>query len=120
MLNARALTIAASVGTILQVAMVVLGHSNTSIATLFAVGGMGISLIAGLIYAWNNGGGSASSITIGGVIAGGLCAFIGILVSHLLGDVPASLLLLGTVSSMVTGAIGAWLGRFLTRSATRQ
>jgi hypothetical protein len=31
--------------------MVVAGHSNRSIAKLFAVGGMSLSLIAGVIYA---------------------------------------------------------------------
>ena len=58
MLNARALAIATIVGTILQITMVVLGHSNTSIASLFAAGGMGISLVAGLLYAWRSRGGS--------------------------------------------------------------
>lgn len=116
MLNARALTIAIIVGTILQVVMVVLGHSNKSIASLFAVGGMGFSLIAGLLYAWNSRGAPASSLAVGGLIAGGVCAFIGILVSYFLRDVPASLLLLGTISSMVTGALGGWLGKFLSRA----
>ena len=50
--NSRALVLATVVGTILQVAMVVAGHSNKSIAALFAVGGMGFSLVAGLIYAY--------------------------------------------------------------------
>ncbi len=120
MLNARALAIAIIVGTILQVTMVVLGHSNTSIASLFAVGGMGISLVAGLLYAWRSRSGPASRVALGGLIAGGACAFLGILVSYVLGDVPASLLLLGTLSSIVTGAIGAWLGQFLARTAQRQ
>jgi hypothetical protein len=47
----------------------------------------------------------------GGATAGGICAFVGILVSHLMGDVPASLLLLGTISSIVTGAIGSAIGK---------
>jgi TRAP-type mannitol/chloroaromatic compound transport system permease large subunit len=36
-----------------------------------------------------------------------LCAFAGILVSYLPGDVPARVLLLGTLSSAVTGVVGA-------------
>jgi hypothetical protein len=52
---------------------------------------------------------------MGGVLAGAICALIGIAVSYFLKDVPASLMLLGTLSSAVTGAIGGWLGsRFLT------
>jgi len=115
MLNGRAVTIATIVGTVLQVAMVVAGHSNKSIAALFAVGGMSISLVAGIGYAWNARGSSAGALAFGGLIAGGVCAFIGILVSYLIGDVPATLLILGTASSMVTGAIGGLVGKLFAR-----
>jgi LytS/YehU family sensor histidine kinase len=97
--------------------MVVVGHSNTSVAALFAVGGMGFSLIAGLAYAkFASPGSRASALALGGLVAGALCALIGIFVSYLLGDVPMSLLALGTISSAVTGAIGGWLGTFLFRA----
>jgi hypothetical protein len=115
MFNSRALVLATVIGTVLQIVMVVAGHSNKSIAALFAVGGMGFSLIAGLLYAIIAKGGSTSSLAIGGLLAGAICAFIGIFVSHLLGDVPASLLVLGTVSSAVTGAVGGVVGKFFTR-----
>lgn len=118
MINTRAVLIAVVAGTVLQVAMVVAGHSNKSIASLFAVGGMGLSLLAGLIYAYiaRESGSSLGNLAIGGAIAGGVCAFIGILVSNLMGDVPASLLLLGTVSSIVTGAIGGAIGKLFVKS----
>jgi xanthine/uracil permease len=115
-LRTRALLFASVVGTILQVAMVVVGHSNASVASLFAVGGMSISLIAGLLYARWARGDSASALAIGGLVAGALCALIGIFVSYMLGDVPMSLLALGTISSAVTGAIGGWIGAFLFRA----
>jgi hypothetical protein len=115
MFETRALLIATAIGTILQVAMVVAGHTNKSIAALFAVGGMGISLIAGLLYAWLARGAPMSGAIVGGLAAGAICAFIGILVSHLLGDVPATLLALGTLSSAVTGAIGGAIGRVVAR-----
>jgi len=115
MFNSRALVLATVIGTVLQVVMVVAGHSNKSIAGLFAVGGMGFSLVAGLLYAIMAKGGSTSSLAVGGLLAGAICAFIGILISHLLGDVPVSLLLLGTVSSAVTGAIGGVIGKFFVR-----
>jgi hypothetical protein len=111
-MSIRAIIVATVIGTVLQTAMVVAGHSNKSIANLFAVGGMSVSLIAGVIYAALAGGPTGSAI-LGGVITGGLCALIGIAVSFALKDVPASLLALGTASSAVTGAIGGWLGRFL-------
>ncbi len=113
MLNTRALLLATMLGTVLQVAMVVAGHSNPSIAGLFAVGGMGFSLIAGLAYAMWARGSKTTSLAVGGAVAGALCALIGIFVSYMLGDVPVSLLALGTLSSAVTGALGGWLGKFL-------
>jgi hypothetical protein len=72
---------------------------------------MGISLVAGILYTVISTEALTRHTLVGGLIAGAACAFIGILVSVLLGDVPASLLLLGTVSSAVTGAFGGWLGR---------
>ena len=106
----RALLIASAIGTALQTAMVVAGHSNRSIAKLFAVGGMSLSLVAGVIYAVLARGEPTGSAVVGGVLAGAICALIGIAVSYFLGDVPATLLALGTLSSAVTGAIGGWLG----------
>jgi len=117
MINTRALLLATLIGTILQVGMVVAGHSNKSIAGLFAVGGMGFSLIAGLAYAMWARGGTTPSLVLGGLAAGALCALIGISVSYMLGDVPVSLLALGTLSSAVTGAIGGLIGKFLFRAS---
>jgi len=116
MFNSRALVLATVLGTVLQIIMVVAGHSNKSIANLFAVGGMGISLVAGLVYAMMARGGTTSSSAVGGLIAGGACALIGIFVSYMLGDVTASILILGTLSSAVTGAIGGWIGKLVTRA----
>ena len=115
MINRRALTIATLVGTVLQVAMVLSGHTMSSVKDLFAVGGMTISLIAGVAYALATRGENASH-ALGGLLAGGLCALIGIAVSYGLGDVPAAVLLFGTLSSAVTGAIGGWVTGRLTRS----
>lgn len=117
MINTRALLLASAVGTILQVAMVLIGHNHPSVAAMYAVGGMGLSFLAGLLYAMWARGSMTKSIVIGALAAGAICAFIGILVSHLLGDVPASLLALGTLSSAVTGALGGWVGTFLFRPA---
>ena len=113
-LSTRALLIATLVGTALQTAMVVAGHTNRSIANLFAVGGMSLSLLAGVLYAVLARDATLGAAVMGGVIAGAACALIGIFVSYLLKDVPATLLALGTLSSAVTGAIGGWLGRLVS------
>ena len=114
-LDTKSLVIATAIGTVLQVAMVVAGHSNSGVARLFAVGGMGLSLVAGLIYAWRAHPAAMSAAVAGGTIAGAACALLGILVSFLLGDVPATLLALGTISSAVTGAVGGAIGRAIGR-----
>ena len=109
MLDSKTLQTATVAGTVLQLAMVVAGHFVPYIAQyVFMFGGMGISLLAGLIY-----GRAASGLggaALGGALAGGICAVIGIAVSVVLGDTLAIILALGTVSSAVTGAIGGLLG----------
>ena len=116
-MNTKALLVATGVGTALQLAMVLAGHQVVAVQSAFMWGGLAISAVAGLLYARAAGGGTVGSDLIGGVVAGGACAFIGILVSHLLGDVPAMVLAFGTASSAVTGAIGAFLGRLVRRPA---
>ncbi|HEY8257395.1 MAG TPA: hypothetical protein VIG08_07045 [Gemmatimonadales bacterium] len=101
------------VGTILQLAMVIAGHYSPAIANQFAAGGMTISGIAGLLFALWSGKPGTGAAAGGGVVAGGVSAFLGILVSHLLGDVPASVLGFGTAGSAVTGAIGGVIGKLL-------
>lgn len=118
MLDTRTLLNAAIAGTVLQVAMVVAGHYNVYIALhVFMFGGMCISLVAGLPCgrAASGFGGAA----LGGAIAGGVCALIGIAISVALGDTPALVLAFGTVSSAVTGAVGGIIGKLLggTRTA---
>ncbi|MGH7594059.1 MAG: hypothetical protein ACRELE_09460 [Gemmatimonadales bacterium] len=113
-LSLRALVIATIVGTILQVVMVTLGHSTPAVRGIFAEGGMGLSLVAGILYAVISTEVILRDNVGGGLIAGAVSAFIGILVSCLLGDVPASLLLLGTISGAVTGALGGWIGRLFS------
>jgi hypothetical protein len=94
------------IGTLLQLAMVVSGHWVEFIKmNVFAIGGMLISALAGVIYA-RSARVDRKKSAIQGAIVGGLCALIGIAVSFFLGDVPANILALGTLSSAVTGAIG--------------
>lgn len=104
------LTRATMLGIIAQIAMVVAGHYVPAIANLFAIGGMGISALAGWAALKQRPATLAAAMG-GGALAGGICAALGIAVSVALGDVPASLIGLGTFSSAVTGAIGGLIGR---------
>jgi hypothetical protein len=104
--TSRALGNAILVGTALQLVMVIAGHWQPFIKNnVFALGGMAISLVAGVVYARAARQPRGAS-ALNGAIAGGVCALIGIVVSFALGDVPALILLVGTASSAVTGAIG--------------
>jgi len=113
-MNRRALTTSLIIATVLQLAMVLAGHWTPAVAALFAPVGMGISLVGGAIYViaarpdWKTG-------LLGGVIAGGVSALIGIAVSVALGDVPVMILVIGTLSSVATGFIGAALARLFVK-----
>jgi general stress protein CsbA len=115
MLNFPALTRSVIVGTILQLAMVIAGHVSPLVAQGFAVGGMAISAVAGFLYA-RHGAGPWWRQVAGAAVAGGVCALIGILVSFALGDVTAAILVLGTASSAVTGALGGLVGKTAKRA----
>lgn len=109
----NALIVATGIGLVLQLAMVVGGHFTPAVKELFAFGGMGFSLVAGLLYVWLAVTGSWRDDLVGGAISGGLCALIGIALSAVLGDVPAMLLLFGTLSSIVTGVMGGAVGKLV-------
>lgn len=97
-----------AVGTALQLAMVFVGHYVPSVANLFGPLGMLISALVGYLYGRELPGGRGAAAG-GGALVGGGCALVGILASWLLGDVTAMILLIGTLSSAVTGAIGGAL-----------
>ncbi|MBB6250933.1 hypothetical protein [Nitrospirillum iridis] len=101
------------IGLVLQLIMAAAGHFSPTVAQFFAIGGMLISLLAGLVQ-----GGSRPTwraAAVGGAIAGGVCALLGILASWILGDVPAMILAMGTAMSAFTGAIGGLIGWRLPR-----
>lgn len=111
-MNRSALIRATLIGTVLQLLMVISGHFVPAIAGLFAVVGMLISLVAGLLYARAAKGSWGDSV-IGGLIAGGVCAFLGILVSYLLKDVPVDILWMGTLGSAIAGLVGGVIGKLV-------
>jgi hypothetical protein len=108
------------IGTGLQLAMVLAGHYSPGVAQFFPAGGMAISAVAGALAALGSRPASLGSAAGSGAVAGGVCAFIGILVSYFLGDVPAAVLGFGTASSAVTGAIGGLVGKVLSARAAQR
>jgi len=112
-MNKDSLIIATAIGLILQLAMVVVGHYVPAIREKgFAIGGMFFSLVAGLIYARMAQAGWGGALG-GGAVAGGACAILGIAVSVALKDVPAMILAVGTIASIVTGLVGGAVGKLI-------
>jgi hypothetical protein len=111
----RPLTRATLIVAVLQLGMAVVGHYEPRVAALFAVLGMFFSMVAGYLFGWWSRPLGKVGAAAGGAVAGAVCAFIGIVESYTLGDVPAWVLAFGPVSSAVTGAVGGWLGR-ITRN----
>ena len=108
------------IGTGLQLLMVIAGHFSPAVAELFAAGGMGISGLAGVLAGLAGRPASLGSAAGRGAVAGGVCAFVGILVSYLLGDVPAGVLGFGTAGSAFTGALGGLVGKVLSARAAQR
>jgi hypothetical protein len=113
-LSYRALVSATLVGTILELIMVTTGHTNLEVRGIYPVAGMGISGIAGILYTVISTEVITRDNVIGGAIAGAISALIGIAVSVGMGDVVPLVLVVGTASSAVTGAVGGWLGRLFS------
>jgi len=110
---------AAVLGTVLQVLMVVSGHFIPSVAGLFPIIGTGLGGVAGALaglWAPDRGVGRAAGE---GLIAGGSGALIGTIISHLIGDVPTSVIAIGTGASGAAGVIGGVVGRMLASRDSR-
>ena len=109
-MDTKALFTATVIGTAAQLGMILAGHFVPFIRDHgFMIGGLLLSLAAGLIYGLRTQGRVLSSLG-GGLIAGGGCALIAIAASVALHDTPASILPFGTIGSAVIGAIGGGLG----------
>jgi hypothetical protein len=113
----RPLVIATAACAAAQLAMVIIGHSVPAVAAQFAVLGVTISLAAGILYAVLAHDGRRGGAAINGAIAGGVGALIGVIISFALGDVTASILAIGTLSSAATGALGGFAGSFFAARA---
>lgn len=111
MIEPRILLRALIVGTVLQLLMVSLGHFFPwVIVHVFEFGGMMISATAGYLYAMDSGKGYFSGATAGAIV-GGTCAFLGIALSVLLGDLANRVIPVGTAVCVLTGAVGGLFGQ---------
>jgi hypothetical protein len=110
---------AVTVGVLLLVTLVVLGHYLPWLARQMLFGTMLIAGIAGLLYAREVARGYGAG-ALGGAFAGGISALVGIAVAVLLGDAhaytlgpqPELVLIKGTAICIAMGAIGALFGQW--------
>jgi hypothetical protein len=109
-MNTRTFARVTLAATAAQVGMVIAGHFSAAVAGAFGLGGLAISLLAGVVYARLAKAGWAGALG-GGLLCGAACAFLGIGVSVFLGDVPPLLLAFGTAGSAVAGLIGGAAGK---------
>ncbi len=109
----NAFIVAAGAGFVAGLLMTIVGHYDSFVRDrVFAIGGMLIALVAGFAYVRIARGGWRDSL-VGGAASGATGALLAIAVSVLLGDVPPFVLAVGTMASIVTGLIGAALGRVM-------
>ena len=113
-MNRKDLIIAVAIGAVLQLAMVVSGHWVEAIRGQYMALGLGIAFVAGLILGLRTRSGWRGTL-LGGLAAGGVGAFVGVTLSFILGDVPAPVIIFATVSSALSGLIGAALARLVRR-----
>ena len=112
-MNRRAFIVAAGGCFAAGLIMTIAGHYIAFVKdNVFAIGGMLIALVAGLVYARIGRGGWRDCL-VGGAASGALGSLLAIAISLALGDVPAFVLLVGTAASLVTGLIGGAIGRLI-------
>ena len=111
MIEWKPLLRAALVGIVLQLVMYALGDVSHWVAVnVVGFGGMMISAITGYIYAMDTAHGYFAGAT-GGAITGGVCGFIGIIFSVLLGDSLVGFIATATAIAVMVGAIGGLFGQ---------
>src|SRR4051794_19640065 len=101
-------------GALAQVILVLVGHFAPTVADEgYALGGLLIAILAGLIYARRTGG--HDHPLVGGGSAGAISALAGVLLAAVLGEAPWVMLLVGGVAGFVGGVAGGSLGVLLAR-----
>jgi hypothetical protein len=111
MIETKALQRAITVGVLLQVTMVVLGHYvGWIVLHVYAFGGMMISGTAGFLYAQDVGAGYGPS-ALCGLIAGTVCGIVELVLIVLLRDMLPFALAIGIAVSALTGVAGGLWGQ---------
>lgn len=98
------------IGGAMQLVMVLIGHWIVAVANAFGILGTLIALTVGLLFAREARDGMGGAI-VGGALAAGISAFVGVAVSFAMGDVTRDIIVIATASGLVAGAIGGAIGQ---------
>jgi hypothetical protein len=101
------------IGTVLQVAMILLGKVSPMVGQNFAIGGTSIAAITGVLASMMGKPAGMGGAAGGGAVAAGVSALIGTVVSMATGQTGMETIAIGTGSSVVAGALGGIVGQLL-------
>lgn len=111
MFDGRLLQRAAVTGILLELTMVAVGHYVPWVrVNFYEFGAMMFAGLAGLFYARDFAQGYARG-ALGGAVVGGTSGLIGISAANILGHVALIVLPVGTVITVLVGAIGGLFGQ---------
>ena len=105
-----AMTKATLTGTLLQVAMVLLGHYMPAVQSSYPIVGKLIAAFTGLIFSKSAMRPARLGSATGGAIAGGVSGFLGSGLSAIMGDVPGPTIGVATIASVIAGLLGGAIG----------
>ena len=106
---------ATGLGTVLQLAMVLLGLAFPALqqGNLYPIVGTLLAVLAGFLFGRWIPGTPLPTALVGGALAGGLSSLFGVLLAALTGQAapsPVVTVLIATVTGIVAGSIGGFFG----------
>jgi hypothetical protein len=115
---------ATALGSVLQVALVLLGLGFPAIqrGNLYPIVGTLLAVLAGFLFAKWSPGLPLPSGLVGGSGTGGVSSFLGVLVAALTGQAspsPVTTILVATLTGLVAGAVGGFFGTLFRSSGNR-
>ncbi|HEV8599866.1 MAG TPA: hypothetical protein VGQ69_10935 [Gemmatimonadales bacterium] len=117
----RAFWRAATLGSMLQAALVLLGLALSSLRqdNLYPIGSTLLALLTGVLFARWARGAQLLAVLWGAAVCGGISSLLGTLLVALSGQAPApvSTALVAGVTGALAGSVGGCLGSLLRRSA---
>ena len=106
---------ATALASVLQAAMVLLGLAFPALqqGNLYPIGGTLLAVLAGFLFGLWIPGTPLPTALVGGAFAGGISSLLGMVIAAFTGQAspsPVVAVLIGTVTGLVAGSVGGFLG----------